>query len=70
MLADSKAKINEYLDLKRVIETQEFLQTALSVLLSQRQARIVKQISLSNMTLFSRQTFDRSQSRVRPSDSI
>ena len=51
MLADSDAKINEYLDLKRVIEHQEFLQTALNVLLSHRQAKIVKQISLTNMTL-------------------
>ena len=36
LLADSEAKINEYLDLKRVIETLDFLQTALDVLLSQR----------------------------------
>ena len=51
MLAESNAKIKEHLDLKRVIEKLEFLKIALGVLLTARQTKIIRLMSLERMKL-------------------
>lgn len=51
MLAESNAKIKEHLDLKRVIEKLEFLKIALGVLLTARQTKIIRHMSLERMKL-------------------
>lgn len=51
MLAESNAKIKEHLDLKRVMEKLEFLKIALGVLLTARQTKIIRHMSLERMKL-------------------
>ena len=49
MLAESNSKVKEHLDIKYLIEGEEFVKTALSVLLSMRQRKIVKYLSMLNL---------------------
>ena len=49
LLAQSKSRLRKSLDLKRLIENQEFIEMAIRVLLTAKQIRVVKHISKKNL---------------------
>ena len=51
MLAQSSHRLTESLDLRRIIESQEFVKMAFKVLLTSKQIRIVRHLSNKNLCL-------------------
>ena len=50
MLEDASKKVNQAFDIQHLFESQEFLKTAMKVLLSQQQTKIIKRLSMANLT--------------------
>ena len=51
MLEESKQRLNKQLDIVRLVEGQEFVKAALDIILSASQSRIIRHLSLKNLTL-------------------
>ena len=51
MLEESKQRLNKQLDIVRLVEGQEFVKAALDIILSASQSRIIRHLSLENLTL-------------------
>ena len=51
MLEESRERLNKQLDIVRLVEGQEFVKAALDIILSANQSRIIRHLSLENLTL-------------------